>query len=586
MLLYLSISPFSFIHLDLARDFRTAFDIVDGVNFPLNGQLFGGKFRLGPVWYYFLAFLLWIFNSWIGVILVLAAISAIQIPVAYILGKELENKWAGLFFSTLIMIPSWGSFEQLYPSHTMFSSLFAMSAVICAIRHEKTGKKKYIYNESILFSLALHAHPTAIILIFPLIYFNAKSVKKHIFGLADFVICVFLFLIPFFPMFYSQATLGFPMLEQISSHSLETVKIQDFSKIYTLPINVLGGIFYISGLIDQGKIIALMYSVFFVIILVVIFLKKPRSFGVEALGTWRNKFLVFILVLASTVTLTFLNPTHPYYYTSTLRYLILGVAAVFVVKVTTTNEKKILFSFIFTITCISNVLFIKNTSKWSKEGVVPLNFFPLADISSAKTPTILLPATTSIQFSHIEKWLCAANYSSLHGPLGTHLIYSYVMEKKFECPEKEIFIGGSLAERNLIPGYIGIPEVASRGIKNKAAINAGSFKIYKIYKNIGNNFIGNPDQRGYPPFEKKPLPYIQGKQSIAPFKKEEILAVTNLSYEFVSPIAIIVEEGGTRIEPFYSDMQMRLYKCSHCDGKVLEMFFDANQKEIIDAVVF
>ena len=586
ILLYISISPFSFIHLDLARDFRVAFDIVNGINFPLNGQLFGGKFRLGPVWYYFLATLLWILNSWIGVITALTLISALQIPVAYILGKELENKWAGLFFSTLIMIPSWGSFDQLYPSHTMFSSLLAMSAIICAIRHEKTGKKKYIYIESILFSLALHAHPTAIISIIPAIYFNVKSVSKHGFDAKNFAICIFLLLTPFIPMLYFQAAQGFPMLEKISSYTLETAKSQDFSKIYTLPIDVLGGTFYISKLIEQGQAITWMYLLFIAAILINIFTKKLSSNNAEILSIDRGQLLIFALIIAtSTVALMLLTQKHPYYYTSTLRCFILGAASIFIVK-TTTKEKKYFFFLIFLITCFSNALFIKSAIKWSEEGVTPFNFFPLADVSSKKTSTIKLPATTSIQASHIQRWLCTAKYSSLHGPLGNHLIYSYAIEKKFQCPEKEIFIGKPLIEKKMTPGYIGIPEMISREIKNKSAIGVGSFKVYEIHNNIGTAFIENPAQGLYPPFEQNSLSHLQNIENIAPLKNNEILAVTNLSYEFLNPITITVEEGSTVIEPFYSDTQMRMYKCHHCDGRLFKMLFDARHKKIINAVVF
>lgn len=586
MLIYISISPFSFVHLDLARDFRVAFDIVNGVDFPLSGQLFSGRFRLGPVWYYFLAFLIWILNNWICVIVALSVISAIQIPVAYILGKELESQWAGLFFSTLIMIPSWGFFEQLYPSHTMFSSLLAMSAVVCAIRYEKTGKKKYIYIESILFSLALHAHPTVIILIFLLIYLYAKSIRGHGFGVADFVVCVLLFLIPFTPMLYYQATMGFPMLESASSHALRAMEIKDLSKIYTLPVGVLGGTFYISGLIDQGELISWMYSAFIVLILGGVFFRRPLSFGVVVWNACQGKLLVFLLVFISVMTLILLSPIHLYYYTSTLRYIILGAVSLFVVKAVVENEKKYFFLALFAITCIANLLLIKNTIKWSTEGVASLNFLPLADVSSEKTPKIVLPATASVHFSNVEEWLCTANYSSLHGPLGTHLIYSYAIEKKFECPDREIFIAGSSAEKKSIPGYIGIPEVASRGIKNKPVINVGSFRVFEIHKNIGSNFISHPDEGRYPPFEKRPLPYAQGEKIIAPLKREEVLAVTNLSYDFWNQIPVVVEEAGVRIEPFYSDMQMRLYRCYHCDGRLVKMFFDVNQKEIIDVVVF
>ena len=99
LLLLLLRVPYAASHMDIARDMWVAWRLLHGEALPLEGPVLNGIVHLGPVWYYLLAALQFLGRTWYGTIALLGFLAALQIPLAYLLGKELHSRRAGLFFA-------------------------------------------------------------------------------------------------------------------------------------------------------------------------------------------------------------------------------------------------------------------------------------------------------------------------------------------------------------------------------------------------------------------------------------------------------------------------------------------------------
>src|SRR5437899_5018324 len=88
--------PYAAAHMDLARDMFVAWQLLHGAAVPIEGPVLNGMIHLGPVWYYLLALLQWLGRSWFGTLALLGLLASLQIPLAYLPGKELHSRLAGL----------------------------------------------------------------------------------------------------------------------------------------------------------------------------------------------------------------------------------------------------------------------------------------------------------------------------------------------------------------------------------------------------------------------------------------------------------------------------------------------------------
>ena len=597
---YIAFFFFSIVHLDFSRDVRKAFDIVNGVDFPLNGQIFGGKLRLGPMWYYFLAFLVWIFNDWLHLVIAMAAISGTQIFFAYILGKDFANKQVGLILAALLLFPSWGFFEQLLPTHVLFTPLLIIIFYIGTIRYKNKGKIKYLYIQSLAFSLALHAHPTALVAIIPSLYFNIKGFKKFGCKTHSLFIAALLFTLPFSPMLWDQAKHGFPLLEQILSHTASTsVSVsenKEWSKIYTLPFAALLGGNYISELMD-----GVIKPLHFYAIVVFVFL---LLIAVDAKVVVKNIILetkyvgiiawFFILLFGQTLILIFLSSMQSYYYVTSLKLFILMTASVAVEKIINgTRLSKYFIASLFLATFCSSVALVHYAALWSQQGMMPINFFPLIDISTKKSEGILNPIVTTVHVHDLQNWLCKEESLSLHGLLANYLIYNYTLESYFGCPGKNFNIGFNGNQRDGVNAdhrrYIGISDYLAKNIKNKNSVRVGAMHIYPVSRALGTAAFANPSVQNYPLYSTFSQNDSQSSdvKIVALLNQQDLLAVTDFSRNYSTDSAVVVQTiQGKKLKPIAADGQTKIYQCENCPSLELKIIFSSKIKDRIDVVVF
>lgn len=590
-ILYVSVFLFGTMHLDLSRDIRQAVGIISGDVLPLNGQLFGGKFRLGPAWYYFLALLVWLFDSWLCIVMAMAVVSGLQIFLAYILGKELAGKQSGILLSALMVFPSWGFYEQLMPTHFIFVVALVLVFFIGAIRFKNKGKVKYLYLQSLAFSLALHAHPTALVAFLPAMCFNVHGFIRFGIRFSSLLLIVLLFLLPFAPMLVDQARSGFPLADQIFSHALNAPEKKNWSKIYTLPWSVLLGGIYIPGwMMDRGGLL-LPYFLALAVFVLLVFLdiKIVAKNAMAMVLDIKSNVAFLVLLFAQSTALVFLSSGHAYYYASAYRLFILVSIAIFFSRLIAGARLGQYFigSVIFS-TCLSGMMLLYGVASWSAQGVFPLNFFPLADISANSSEKILVPTLTAINERQLQDWLCEERFSFLHGSLASHLIYSYAVPVYFGCPDKKVTIGsdGAINGNDYYQGYLGVTEYLGRHVQDKNHTRVGGMRIYPIYRSLGMNYFSDPMMETYPPFSA-PVEAGEDVVALVTLKSGDILAITDLSQNYIVDSKVVVQTvQGEVLVPIAVDAQTKIYRCKDCDALNLEIIFNLNIKDRIDIVIF
>ena len=130
--------------------------------------------------------------------------------------------------------------------------------------------KRHRTIQAFAFSLALHAHPTALIVVVPALYFNFFGYRCFGCNRSVLLLAALLLLLPFSPMLFYQIKEGFPLMEQVMLHAEGATQEKNWSKIYSLPLSVLSGFNYISSLLRWRNFLFWFYAFAGVVLILLI----------------------------------------------------------------------------------------------------------------------------------------------------------------------------------------------------------------------------------------------------------------------------------------------------------------------------
>ena len=152
--------------IDVARDLYWGQRIALGEDFPLVGPPVGTTTLLGPVWYYVVASVLALSGSLTTYFLLMGLLAASKFAFAYMVGQ----RWLGPAFGTSLAVasaaPGIASYQMLGIGHPWFVEAALWWAAWCALRlHAAPDQKRWAVGLGAAAALALHAHPTAIVLL-------------------------------------------------------------------------------------------------------------------------------------------------------------------------------------------------------------------------------------------------------------------------------------------------------------------------------------------------------------------------------------------------------------------------------------
>lgn len=155
--------------VDGVRDIQAAISLANGERFPLVGPVFANKFHLGPVWTYIQAIPLslglspWLIPFFLGLI------ASSKFLFSYSLGLRIGGKRMALAFPVALALPGWSGLDFFNTTTPMLVPAASLACIWLAVRFTERRKFGDAFGVGFLASLAVHAHPSALLLvIFPI----------------------------------------------------------------------------------------------------------------------------------------------------------------------------------------------------------------------------------------------------------------------------------------------------------------------------------------------------------------------------------------------------------------------------------
>lgn len=192
---------------DTNRDIFLAQQIASASYFPLTGPDINGVLHLGPLWFYVLALVAWLPNAAV-ITASMAAISALQFPLAYLLARRFALPNAAIFFVLSLAIPSWAIASFAAMTHTLAVVPSLLFGVLAACSYRDNPDRKYAVLLGVACACMLTAHPTLVVLAGVLLIWSALAAPRQLW-LPHVAIVAAMVAAVFAPMLYDQWRAGF-----------------------------------------------------------------------------------------------------------------------------------------------------------------------------------------------------------------------------------------------------------------------------------------------------------------------------------------------------------------------------------------
>ena len=578
---YVSMAIWSSVHLDMARDMRVALNIRDGLDFPLVGPIMASHVRLGPVWYYFLALLGSLSAGWFGTVFLLALVSAVQFPLAYLAGKEWKDKTTGLLWAVLLLLPSWSTFEQFNPTHTQLTALLVLAFLLCALRFYHRSAMKYFIAASFVFSLAIHAHPSAFAMAPIALALVVLAARRKKLTVKAFSLAAAVFVVPFVPWIWNEAANGFASYGAWSNYTAsENTRNISLGNVPLLAWQMVwGGLQYWTQHIVQLQAwqvfsINLLWACIAMVGLAAALYSALRKDRVTACFL---AILVFSLCFIAVVRGYF-----PYYMTTVAKVLLCGIIARgFSFFSEVKNYRTAFFAFVFIFSVSSYAMVLEKTAKLQNNGDWPLSFLPLFHVThttSEHKPLAIMPAH-AMQSS--GDFLCGDQSQGVHGAYAVHLVHGYALEARFACNKKNVQVGGGNNGGGV--HWMGASRAMLETVQRKPEFTMGPFGFLPVKRWVHSADLRVVSTANFLPV-KPGKNFKTSHYSIPRISDGEILAITDLGFSFVPDMDIKVRSNDALIRTIARDRTTHFYQCNDCS--LLEIEIISTNPENIEIVTF
>ena len=152
--------------IDVARDLYWGQRIVHGDALPLLGPPVGSTTLLGPVWYYIVAAVLSVSGSLTTYFALIGLLAASKFLLAYVVGRRWLGSAFGVSLAVASAVPGVASYQMLGIGHPWFVETTLWLAAWCALRlGAAPDRLRWAMGLGAAAALAMHAHPTAIVLL-------------------------------------------------------------------------------------------------------------------------------------------------------------------------------------------------------------------------------------------------------------------------------------------------------------------------------------------------------------------------------------------------------------------------------------
>ncbi len=188
---------------DSWRDLYFAWRIVAGEGLPASGPVIGNIAHLGPLWYYLLAPAFWLGGAE-GMLGLVGGLAGLTPALAYLVGRLALDRRYGLLLAAALLAPGWSMFALLWPTHTsaVMLALLALAGGTLGYRRAPGGGRAAVLG--VLASLAVHAHPTTLLLAGCLVAFALLAARSRWTRLRHALVVVLVAALPLLPHLLAQ----------------------------------------------------------------------------------------------------------------------------------------------------------------------------------------------------------------------------------------------------------------------------------------------------------------------------------------------------------------------------------------------
>lgn len=582
VLLALARAPYAAVHLDFARDLFVAWRFLRGEEVPLAGPVLAATIHLGPAWYWLLAALLGVLRSWLGVVLALGLLSALQYPLAYLAGKALHSRRAGLLWAVLLALPAWSSFEWMLPQHYVLTAPLVMAVLLCALRWQRRPRTKYLVGMALGLVLAVHAHPSSIGLVWIVLAALAAALPRRQLQPWPLLLAALVALLPLLPYLWWSWHNGFADFRAGGDYLLDG---QSTGSIWraaaVLQAALLGGAAYwLDTLLQAPR--WLQWTLTGVLTLSFALAAAAALLRRRALhiSTWR----LLALIAAVALTTALIRSATTYYMTTPLRCVALGGVAAGLALLGETRLATLLRAGLVALVLIFQGAATVAADRYLANGSWPFNFQALFDVASPGTEPMRLPLLPSYAMRASGEFLCARPAVAAHGAYARHLLYDYAMEMRLHCDRADVVVGGADIER---AHWLGLSKAVARQAGLAAPQRVGPLHLFPVRQVLNGEAIGMPDRPLYP-VHLPPTNERTTRTFVLELGAGEHVAVSEMAF-FIAPADVEFRAQGRSFVQRAGDGVVRVFGCGDCAAgeKVrVELLLTTTTLADTDVVVF
>jgi hypothetical protein len=562
VVLLLARVPYAGTHMGLSRDLFVAWRIVHGEAFPLYGPVLNDTIHLGPVWFYVMATLLAIGRTWFGTVFLIGLLASSQIPLAYLVGKALHSRRAGLLFAVGLVVPNWSTIEWLLPSHPLLSIPCDLAFLLCALRYWRRPRLRYLCGLALAFVLALHAHPANAGLVWIGLALLVWAWRKGSLRLRDVGLAGALALLPLLPFFYWDATQGFRELHGAGNYLGEARSTGSPWNV----VRLFSGVAYGGTREWFGHLLGWQPRLALVATIVTAAGGVLGALGLVAMARDpQRRHVLAIAVLATLavlLTTVSLRDLTPYYMAASSWLMLAGLVACGLASLGDARWAHVARFSSATIAVAACVLTLHGSARFQTRGAWQFSWWPLFDIKRDPDPNgvtlLLMPAYAQ---DGSGRFLCAQSAASAHGELASELVSDYAMPMRITCARSDVHVGGNEPERQ---HWLGLSRALFASIDVEPSMRLGPMGIVPA-RPLGEMppMPPPPDEPIYPvrmPPQAAGDVHRLGLQ----LRPTEHLAISNLAFGFAGWPELTVVIQGRVVTPRASDGIVAVYECAEC----------------------
>lgn len=485
------VAGFSVLHLDLARDLSIARDMAQGLAVPLQGPQLAGLIHLGPAWFWILAWLQLLGLGIPGLVMTVAVLGTLKFWLVALIGRKLDAPLIVPLWVAMLSLPAWTLFEFVYVSHPAMVATCMAAVMLFGLRFMRAGRWTDAAALGLGYSLALHAHPSAVALVALPAGFAGFAWRDGLLKPGAVVALALAFAVPFAPWLIQEAGSGFPVLEGLAEYGARERGGADPATLAGLFWAVAGGgaMYWVSTMMGWPAALAWSFVGAFVAL---------SAFGLGhavRLARAGDRFVGLLLLafFSGLGILVLLRGVHPYYMLGGLQLVWAGIVAFGVAHSRLAPLRWPLLA----VACAVLVVTALQVMDFQRRGDLPFAAFPMFDVTAEAggiRPQPFLPVSAAPASG---RWLCENGEEAVvHGAYGLSLVHSFGIESRFRCGPTQLQVADGPSDPRHVLG-LSLAVLEQAGIAPLETV--GSFGLVRAVAVEKNTTPLLPAERRYPP---------------------------------------------------------------------------------------